>query len=94
MVSEIPEEWCDNGCTAIRADLEEVTTTNLKFSAIQRVESIPRPPYRPDLAPPEFHFFWSSEGCTQRTPFRKEKLKHSDLEEMRRLSKEFNGTGV
>ena len=38
VVSGIPEERCDNEFRGISADFKEVKTTNLKFSAKQKVE--------------------------------------------------------
>jgi hypothetical protein len=38
VVSGIPEQKCDCGFRATGADLKEVKTTNLKFSAKWRVE--------------------------------------------------------
>jgi hypothetical protein len=45
------------------------------------------PPYGPDLALPNFHLFWPSEGCVPWTPFCGRWTEHSMSEEFRGFSR-------
>jgi hypothetical protein len=51
---------------------------------------LPRPPYDPDLASPDFHLFGRLKGALQgRRITDDEELQHSFREKLRRFSKEF-----
>jgi len=49
----------------------------------------------PELAPPDFHIFWTPEGYTLRTSFcGRQRAKHWMREELRRFSEEFEAIGI